>query len=114
MGGGLLRTSSDDPDLPETTVFISVDAARGRFFRQPAAASRVRSARRDAVEPQAHGDRGGLGPRLDLELGQDVRDMDSRRAVADEQFVRDPSVRIALRNQGEHLTLALGESERIR
>ena len=78
-------------------------------------APRARSAGgRRPVQPQPdrHGRR--LGPRADPELGEDVRHVDPRRALADEQGLGDATVGIAVGDEGEDLALSTGQPERVR
>ena len=57
------------------------------------------------------GDRGGLDPAGDAELGQDVGDVHAGRLGADEQRLGDLTVAAALGHQPQHLQLAGGEPE---
>ena len=64
-------------------------------------------------EVEANGDRGGLGARGHAELAQDVRHVDARGVLADEQLVGDLAVGPAQGDQGQHLALALRQAEGI-
>src|ERR671922_2212094 len=59
-----------------------------------------------AGQPEPDGDRGGFDPPADPELAQDVRDVDARGALADEQLVGDLAVRPATGEQSQDLQLA--------
>src|SRR5690242_5269209 len=63
---------------------------------------------------ETSGDRRCLGARADPELAQDVPDVDAGRALADEELLRDPLVRVPFDEEGEHLTLPSGEATGIR
>ena len=85
----------------------AVDPAGGRA---PGWAAGVSAARRDVLE-QALGERVAdeLGAAREPELLHDVRAVRLRRADGDVEHLRDLLVRVAEREQAEHLALAVGE-----
>src|SRR5919106_735585 len=52
------------------------------------------------------GVRGGLGPRRQSQLGEDVADVSRNRLLADEELGRDRAVGLASGHQREHLAFA--------
>src|SRR5215216_7229453 len=63
------------------------------------------------VQAEAVGDRGGLHPPGDAELGQDVGDVHAGGLGADEQRLGDLAVAAPGRHQRQHLGLARGEAQ---
>ena len=72
-----------------------------------------RSSRSVSPETELRGDPGRLRPRRGPELAQDVRDVDARRVLADEQLLGDLAVGPALDQERQDVALAAGQAERI-
>src|SRR5262245_35359901 len=68
-----------------------------------------RTRSRALEQPSLHRLHGGLHPVLDLELGEDVRDVVLHGLDADEELLRDLGVLLALRQQAQDFRLAFRE-----
>ena len=82
-----------------------------RCARQPEPLAGVGDGRGLAREPLAVGDRRGLGPAADVELGEDARDVDAGGLLRHVELLGDLAVRGPRGEQLEHLALARGEAE---